>query len=539
MNDSGKSETANVDPPKTPSPIHASNANTIKSGLASVVDGTAPIDAEEPGAGIPDHQLTQSERAQQIAEPDLQDDFNSGSAGTSDMIAEVEPDKDEIDTEAKHGNETTCSEWIRSLSSTAEAEESYLRVWSYCSAHANAIHPIGPPHRISDSPETMVVSVHDEADQGSVSSEKFCRTGHRITERDINTPSAFVSRDPDDPPPIQEPHAPRPRFAHRHCSDFPRAFSARAPLRIKKWTKAALADAPTELLEEVLRELQERRKKLAASRRFQEGAKVQSAIEYLTAFQLSRQKGELQRAALTEHQKQVDATEDECRAYESETKRMIKERTGEQKTKREELVERHQQERRELNAQWNSRRNQRMYNRPSHRVAALRHQEALLAAQYRFEEANELSAAIHEHVRQELLQKSKARQEDYEQSLAKLKVKQQAEIESFDKHAKLEIDQLNQQRATQRRTLDNKVKKLEAKGEMIMDADRCWNAGFMQRQDVAAAGRQFGAALPSSHLNQDERERQEREILLLPPLNMEVGRKSARKVRRRRRQKKR
>jgi hypothetical protein len=407
--------------------------------------------------------------------------------------------------------------------------------------------------------------VKDEADQGSgsferdfekFSPERDLATGRRITEpdeRNIDTPSPFVSHDRRDSPMIQEPpsRAPRGRFAHLHSSYAPGAFSAREPKRprrpdpppgIKKWTRAvlarrSLAEAPTQLLEEVLHELRARRKELAASRRFKEGAKVQSAIEYLAAFQLSRQKGELHRAALTDHQNQVHAAEEEGRTYDTETRRLIKERALEQMVKREELVERHQQDQRELNAQWNSRRNERMYNRPSYRVASLRHQEALLAAQYRFEEANNLSAAIHEHVRQELLHRSKARQEDYEQALAKLKVKQQAEVESFDEHAKLEIDQLTQQRATQRRTLENKVKRLEAKGELVKDADRCWNAGFMHRQDVAATGRQFGAALLSSHLNQDELERQERETLPLPPLNVEVGRKPAKKSRRRRHQK--
>jgi hypothetical protein len=626
MSDSGTPEETNPDPSQKPSPVDASNANIMgqmEPGPASMpddnLDATAPSDAEEPDTDVTDHQATPSEMGQpadqQMAESDM-----SASQEESDKTAEVQPDidsrqDDEIDTEPQPDDETqppSSPERIRSSSSmtdithekpdrdldeegaatteapfraSPEAEEDNIRVCKFCSPQAHPDHPFEPPHRISDSAETTVVSLNDpddeaesgrddaeRADQGSASSEcdfqdfdpeHDIATGRRVTEpdqRSIETPSPRASKEPDrgDSPSIQEPEAPPARarrrgrrFAHLRSSYSPRAFSAReperprrpdAPLQIKKWTKAVLAHrsltaASTHLLEEVLHELHERRKELAASRRFKEGAKVQSAIEYLIAFHLSREKEEVQEAALTDYQKQVHVTEEEGRAYDSETKRLIKELTHKQKTKRQGLVERHRRDRLELNAQWDSRRNERMYNSPSYWVTALRHQETLLAAQHRLDEANDVSTAIQKHVRDELRHRSKIRQEDYDQSLAKLKVKQQAEIEFFDEHAKLQIEQLKQQRATQRRTVENKVKKVEARGELVNDADRCWNAGFMHRKDLAATGRLFGAALPSSHLNQHELERQETGFLQLPPLDVEVDGKSARKSRRRRRPK--
>jgi hypothetical protein len=325
------------------------------------------------------------------------------------------------------------------------------------------------------------------------------------------------------------------RFAGLESSYSPRAFTARArdppprlppPASLKKWIEAALAErslkgATPEILEQVLVELQERRKELAIGRRFGEAARYHAAAEFVLAFHISQSKSELQQEGLARHAVQAKAVQEELRAYDSETSRLFSELKAVQAKKRQDLIEAQSTERREHSAQWESVRKERYYNRPSNRVMILRHQQTLLAAQCRFLEADSVTRIISDATQSEVFVRAKSRERDYEESLSQLKAKHAAEVEFFEEHSEVELAQLQQQRVALRRSLENKGKKIEAKGALIKDIERYWNSEQIARQTKTLGGKVFGALLSSSNVNISELAKNEIGFLALPRLSVE------------------
>jgi hypothetical protein len=249
-------------------------------------------------------------------------------------------------------------------------------------------------------------------------------------------------------------------------------------------------------------------------------------------YQLSQAKIQTQTVGIAQHKAQVQVVRDEFKAYDNETKRLIAELKAKQAEKRVALLEQQSLERREHGKVWESVRRERLYNRPSNRVMVLRHQQTLLAVQSRFQEADRVTRIIQDATQFEQAEHATSRQRDYAESLAQLKAKQAAELEFFDEHAIVEISQIEQKRAVLRKSIENKEKKVDAKGVLVKDIERYWNTGQTARQDDIAAGRAFGASLPSSQLSPTELAQNEIGFLILPPLKLE---KSARSSRRRKR----
>jgi hypothetical protein len=76
---------------------------------------------------------------------------------------------------------------------------------------------------------------------------------------------------------------------------------------------------------------------------------------------------------------QAREVDQERRTYDQETQELIVALMEGQAEKRNDLLEIHENEKFELNRQWRSIRRARLYNRPSKRVALLRHQQTFLA----------------------------------------------------------------------------------------------------------------------------------------------------------------
>jgi hypothetical protein len=326
------------------------------------------------------------------------------------------------------------------------------------------------------------------------------------------------------------------RFAGLKSAYSPRAFTARgrdAPVRpppsagLKKWMDAALGHrslkgATQEILEEVLAELQGRQKELAIVRRFSEAARYYDASEFVHAFHVLQSKSELQQEGLARHEVQAKAAQDELRAYDRETGRLFAELKAGQAKKRQDLIDGHDSERREHSMQWGSKRKERHYNRPSNRVMILRHQQTLMAAQYRFLEAAAVKKIISDATQSEVFVRTKSWGRDYDESLSQLKVKQAAELDFLDEHSGLELAQFQQQRAVLRRSLENKNKKIETQGSLIKDIDRYWTMGEKARQTKALEVGVSGCLLRSSHVTVSELAQNESGFLALPRLSVEL-----------------
>jgi hypothetical protein len=393
-------------------------------------------------------------------------------------------------------------------------------------------------------------------------SDSCYEMGRRLTEPDernlttAGSAKAKVPLSPDEaisriapqrhkPRPPEEPSFKSARYAHLRSAYGRRALPTRdpehppraePPARVRACITAALnADslkgASTELLEATLIELQACRNELATAHRFKESGKYQRAITHVIACHLAKAKIEVQKAALDQHKVQTRELEQEARSYDHETKQLIVQQMTAQAEKREKLLESHKMERTEHNKEWDSVRRLRMYNRPSNRVTVLRHQQTLLTVQCRFEEADVLAKMINEVVKHDESEHARSRQIDYEESLTKLKTKQANELAFFDEHSVIEIAQLRQRRETLRKAIDNKEKKIEARGEVVKDIDRLWNAKQSERLEQLAAGESTGTALPSSHPNREEVAKTQGTFLSLPPLRLETDKSARRKKR--------
>jgi hypothetical protein len=152
----------------------------------------------------------------------------------------------------------------------------------------------------------------------------------------------------------------------------------------------------------------------------------------------------------------------------------------------------------------------------------LRRQQTLLASQRRFVEAESTTKIISDATQSEVFVRTKSRKHDYEESLSQLKSKHAAEVEFFDEHSEIELAQLHQERAALRRSLENKDKKIEAKGAVVKDLERYWNSGLAGRQAKDFDRKASGGFLQMSHVDISELAKDEVGFLTLPRLSVEV-----------------
>jgi gamma-glutamylcyclotransferase (GGCT)/AIG2-like uncharacterized protein YtfP len=284
--------------------------------------------------------------------------------------------------------------------------------------------------------------------------------------------------------------------------------------------------ASPELLEEVLVELRERRKELTSTHRFREAKKYTRAIAHVLATHVKLSKVATQKSALEELLTESKEVQEERKSFDKETQRLIDELKALQEEKREQLLETFRIQKIRHNREWGSGRRKRLYSRISVGMSILHRQRALMAMQYRLEEAESVSRLIGERTASEQIERGKARQMAYDVSVSKLKAKQSGELSLFDEQAAVQIEQLKQQREMQRRAIEHKQKKIDARMEAVKDMERVWNAKQLERLGHITAGIAFGTRLPSARIKREELEKLEYGSLALPALQLDTEKPS-------------
>ena len=327
----------------------------------------------------------------------------------------------------------------------------------------------------------------------------------------------MTGKEPDPPAPRPEPSATIKRFIEKALADQP------------------MAGLPDETYDEVIMELGAKRKDMAASHRYQDGLKYNKAIKHVSKYQMQEQKAALQKTAKKEYEKKRDMVANEIKEFDEETQRLLTEMKENQRIQREQLLENQKQEREQHRNKWTSQHMTRMYNRASNHLTAMRRQHAFLLVQCRFDEAEDASKRIKEVERSEEDESSRLMQFQYDESVRKLKQKQQDERMFFDNNSAIQAEKLAQNRAKLRQALENKMKKVEEQGDFANDTERVWNAQQLHRKDDLAIGKTMHAGAPSSKMTRKDIRDRDVGLLALPPLKLDREIKAIRRQRRKKR----
>jgi hypothetical protein len=288
-----------------------------------------------------------------------------------------------------------------------------------------------------------------------------------------------------------------------------------------------LTGATEEQLEGLLFLVSDERKHIATDHRYRDGEKFNGVVAHVNNSFIDTRKRNRQQ----DEQDVLKAADEDCKAsteaFDRETKQREKELRDRQKEQRDALIENHQREITALDDHWKSPGKFRLYNRSSTKLTIMRRQLAWLLVQCRFREAEEVRRLVDEETREEEAESHRAMQRDYDEALAKLLARQQEELETFDEGAALQVQKYLQDRATDRKVLENRGRKIAAREEIAADPQRLWNHQQAARARAIAAN--VGKRpVPSAKMSRKDIKDKDVAILNLPPLASR--RKSARKL---------
>jgi hypothetical protein len=269
--------------------------------------------------------------------------------------------------------------------------------------------------------------------------------------------------------------------------------------------------------------VEERRQKVSAHKLL-ESEVLTTAIKLVDETQLYERKMKLQEDAYGNYDKQVAQVNEEMWVFDEKTRRMEFDLVRKLDVQRKRLLESHDYGLDDHEARWTADAKVRQYSHASTRLVFLRGQFKWLMTQCRFKEAEDVRRIIErtEQAEQELA--FTCMQRDYEESLAKVKVKQQGELDFFNTHAEIQLKQLRQARAMERVTLVNKQRKVDEYERRISDPDKLWNQHQAARVNELVAKRgsrsPTGMITKMSRADITVRTEKEENIISLPPLNL-------------------
>ncbi|OHS97595.1 hypothetical protein TRFO_36131 [Tritrichomonas foetus] len=279
----------------------------------------------------------------------------------------------------------------------------------------------------------------------------------------------------------------------------------------------SLSNLDESQLNTLILQLQTLRKQLALNHKYKEGMKVNDAIARAEKCRLDFQKKELHERAENEFQKEKSDFETRKENFDRETSQMIRDLEERHDTQRKEMNAEHERQENELMEKWMSPSKVRQYNRSSAALTVLRRQHALLLSQNRFKEAEVIASEIDEKTQQELAQNHAMHQKDFEAAQDILFARQKDEVEFFENRIAVEMAALKQRRGRGRRAIENKEKRIEAKEEGLKEPDRLWNQSQIHRtEEMTGRSRSIQ---PSSKMSVRELGGNEVAILALPPLD--------------------
>jgi DNA-binding LytR/AlgR family response regulator len=205
-------------------------------------------------------------------------------------------------------------------------------------------------------------------------------------------------------------------------------------------------------------------------------------------------------------------------AFDKETKQLETELCERQKEQKEVLLAGHRAELDDIEAHWSSAKHFRQYNRASNKLTILRRQLAFLLVQSRFKDAAEVRKLVDTETKTEESESHGSMQRDYDSALAAVLARHQAEVETFDERASIQLQKFRQDRAVARRLYENRGRKLAARVEIAADPDKLWSHEQAKRAH-AIAGNAGMPVVPSAKITRSAIADKDVAILSLPPLD--------------------
>lgn len=215
-----------------------------------------------------------------------------------------------------------------------------------------------------------------------------------------------------------------------------------------------LGNVPFYMYDVLLEELNSKANRARERKRFTEGVKIQSAMEYVQGKQSSAM--EKQNKEMEKNQKKSERAElkSDIAAFDAETK-IEEEIFFKKKNIEKQLIEVSQEnEIRDLQELWSSPAKQRMFNRASNLLVSMRKRQSDYLDKNNFVEAKNLEKAIQAQERKETEENSEALQEAYNQALAKLKEKHARDDANFMNQLQVQYQHLKLKRETLRKAFD-------------------------------------------------------------------------------------
>lgn len=276
------------------------------------------------------------------------------------------------------------------------------------------------------------------------------------------------------------------------------------------------------ILKELIDTLYEERKQKALNGDFEGSVSLMRAIDHTKEYLNIAEKRAFQRKQKYEVSKENNKVQSRIAKFDQETAKQEKELKKNIAKSREKLINDLRLEGQQQEEYWQSESHMRLYNRPSHKLRALRYQANQMVACGRFKDAEEVMKVADQLQQQEQRQGAYQMQKDYENATKLFDQRVKDELNTFDIDAVNQIENLRARRATMRTVFQNQEKKVEQRSELVKDVDRCWNANMrtIVKEKMSRRG-QNPDQLPRTTraLGRSLREKQDKIVLALPKLN--------------------
>ncbi|OHS94982.1 hypothetical protein TRFO_38792 [Tritrichomonas foetus] len=365
-------------------------------------------------------------------------------------------------------------------------------------------------------------STKNSYNKSNINTPRSARSTRSNRGNNLNNSKASQPQVPILMPPlrVQTKSARKPRYVPPVREEVPEPTQSQLKLMERFMNGESVTDLQPEEYDEIILQLQEARKKRASDHKYKDGQKINNALNLAKNCQLKNQKESRQKEATAEFNEKFEKFKADFQQYDDETVRMKEELKQRLEEQRNNIVESHTFQKKELEEHWTSPTKMRMYNRASNTLAILKKKHKLLLTQARFTEAEEVDQLIKQKIKDEEIIHHEHHQADFDMALSILQAKQKEELNFFDESAQIQIQKLNQNRARLRVGWENQMKRYETRQELLKDSDKLWNAEQFQRRDNANAKMMMRPTQPLGRITAKDIPDQDVPILELPPLNL-------------------
>ena len=298
-------------------------------------------------------------------------------------------------------------------------------------------------------------------------------------------------------------------------------------VQIKNYINLAFQQKPINLKTEaeyecLKNEISIKRTKLASRHEYEEANKYQKALEFVSKSELNIQQYEMYAIMNQEVKEKEMNFKSSLVQFDNETKNLREELENKIMKERMELERRHKQDLDDFEMRWNGQEKNRLYNRPSNVLSALRRQLNFMLTQCRFDEAKEVQKQIDERERFEEDENYLQMQHDFNEALKKLKAKQNSEARFFEEKAHLRVVTFEQKRQRLRVGFENRAKKIKTQKNKVSDPEKAWRVTQNRRiEDGALLKKVTPSQAAISRISRNDIFEKEVVKLSLPPLSVD------------------